>query len=309
MPSAKVIKNRITSVKNTKKITNAMYLIASTKMRKAKLELDAARPYFDVIEREIKRIFETKSDVKSTYFYPETGRKPAERYAYLVITADKGLAGAYNHNVILAADEEMKRHKNVKLYVVGEYGRQHFYKHKIPIEKTFLYTAQNPTFRRAREIANILLMEYKLGNVDEIRVIYSNLKSSVDSEVVVDKLLPFDRADFGGKPKAESRFNHDPFDKGEDYEFYPSAENVLDSIVPGYVAGYLYGALVDSFCSEQNARMTAMNSANDNAEELLGELNIEYNRVRQAAITQEITEVAAGAKAQKKKRQREAETK
>ncbi|MBQ9232720.1 MAG: F0F1 ATP synthase subunit gamma, partial [Lachnospiraceae bacterium] len=124
MPSAKVIKNRITSVKNTKKITNAMYLIASTKMRKAKLELDAARPYFDIVEREIKRIFETKSDVKSMYFYPETGRKPAERYAYLVITADKGLAGAYNHNIILAADEEMRRHNNVKLYVVGEYGRQ-----------------------------------------------------------------------------------------------------------------------------------------------------------------------------------------
>ncbi len=309
MPSAKVIKNRITSVKNTKKITNAMYLIASTKMRKAKLELDAARPYFDIAEREIKRIFETKSDVKSMYFYPETGRKPAERYAYLVITADKGLAGAYNHNIILAADEEMRRHKNVKLYVVGEYGRQHFKRHKIPIEKTFIYTAQNPTFRRAREIANLLLMEYRLGNVDEIRIIYSNLKSSVDSEVVVEKLLPFDRADFGGRPKAESRFNHDPLDKGEDYEFYPSAESVLDSIVPSYVAGYLYGALVDSFCSEQNARMAAMSSANDNAENLLGELSMEYNRVRQAAITQEITEVAAGAKAQKKKRQREAEIK
>ena len=309
MPSAKVIKNRITSVKNTKKITNAMYLIASTKMRKAKLELDAARPYFDIVEREIKRIFETKSDDKSMYFYPETGRKPAERYAYLVITADKGLAGAYNHNIILAADEEMRRHKNVKLYVVGEYGRQHFKRHKIPIEKTFIYTAQNPTFRRAREIANLLLMEYRLGNVDEIRIIYSNLKSSVDSEVVVEKLLPFDRADFGGRPKAESRFNHDPLDKGEDYEFYPSAESVLDSIVPSYVAGYLYGALVDSFCSEQNARMAAMSSANDNAENLLGELSMEYNRVRQAAITQEITEVAAGAKAQKKKRQREAEIK
>ena len=105
MPSAKVIKNRISSVNNTKKITNAMYLIASTKMRKAKSELDAARPYFNVVEREIKRIFETKSDVQSDFFYPETGRKPAERYAYLVVTADKGLAGAYNHNILVAVDE------------------------------------------------------------------------------------------------------------------------------------------------------------------------------------------------------------
>ncbi len=309
MPSAKVIKNRISSVNNTKKITNAMYLIASTKMRKAKSELDAARPYFNVVEREIKRIFETKSNVQSDFFYPETGRKPAERYAYLVVTADKGLAGAYNHNILVAADEEMKRHKNVKLYVIGEYGRQHFRRHNIPIEKSFLYTAQNPTLRRTRDIANILLEEYRAKNIDEIRIIYSNMKNGVECEVVVEKLLPLDRAAFCGKPKAESRFNHDPFDKGEDYEFYPSATEVLDSIIPSYIAGYLYGALIDSFCSEQNARMTAMNSANDNAEKLKEELSMEYNRVRQAAITQEITEVAAGAKAQKKKRQREAEAK
>ena len=153
MASANVIKNRITSVKNTKKITNAMYLIASTKLRKAKMELDSTRPYFNIVEREIKRIFESTRNIESKFYYPKTGRKPAEKYAYLVITADKGLAGAYNHNVILAAEEEMKRHKNVKLYVVGEYGRQYFRKHKIPIEKAFLYTAQNPIFRRARDIA------------------------------------------------------------------------------------------------------------------------------------------------------------
>ena len=114
MPNTKEIKNRIGSVQNTQKITNAMYLISSTKMRKAKEELDKTRPYFEMQENEIRRIFQTEIDITSRYFYPKTGRKPAETYAYLVITADKGLAGAYNHNVIKLAEQEMAKHKKVK---------------------------------------------------------------------------------------------------------------------------------------------------------------------------------------------------
>ena len=148
MPNTKEIKKRINSVKSTQKITSAMYMISSTKLRKAKAELDRTRPYFHLQEQEIKRIFASDEEAGNPiYFYPETGRRPAETYAYLVITADKGLAGAYNHNVLKAAEAEMKMHKNVKLYVVGEYGRHYFQKHHVPIEKSFLYTAQNPTFR------------------------------------------------------------------------------------------------------------------------------------------------------------------
>ena len=153
------IKNRISSVSNTKKITNAMYLISSTKLQKAKQSLKRTRPFFKMQENEIKRIFQSESNVNSRYFYPKTGRKPAETYAYLVITADKGLAGSYNYNVIRQANVEMSKHKKVKLYVVGEYGRRFYEKHGIPIEKSFLYTAQNPTMHRAREISSILLAE------------------------------------------------------------------------------------------------------------------------------------------------------
>ena len=152
MANAKEIRDRIISVSNTKKITNAMYLISSTKLQKAKQALKDTRPYFLQQEREIKRIFQSESGVNSRYFYPETGRKPAETYAYLVITADKGLAGAYNYNVLKRAQQEMEKHKKVHLYVVGEYGRRFFTKRGIPIEESFLYTAQNPTFNRAREI-------------------------------------------------------------------------------------------------------------------------------------------------------------
>ncbi len=306
MANTKVIKNRINSVQNTKKITNAMYLIASTKLRKAKAELDNARPFFDVQEREIKHIFEKRANVESRYFYPVTGRKPAERYAYLVITADKGLAGPYNHNVLKAAEEELVRHKNVTLFVVGEYGRQYFQRRGIRVSETFLYTAQNPVFRRARNIAERLLLEYEAGNADEIRVIYSNMVTSLEAEVIVERLLPFEREDFGVPKMPESRFTSAPDAASEEYEFMPNAAAVLDAIVPSYLSGFVYGALVDSFCSEQNARMTAMSAANDNAEKLIGELSNEYNSVRQAAITQEITEVVAGAKAQKRKKKKEA---
>ena len=298
MPNTKEIKNRIGSVQNTQKITNAMYLISSTKMRKAKEELERTRPYFEMQENEIRRIFQTEIDITSRYFYPKTGRKPAETYAYLVITADKGLAGAYNHNVIKLAEEEMSKHKNIKLYVVGEYGRRYFKKRDFAMEQTFLYTAQNPTFTRAREISSILLEQYDNKEVDEIRVIYSDMESEFLTTVKMMRLLPFDRKEFWTDKEDRNR-------KDIHYEFSPSVNEVLNHVIPGYVAGCIYGALVDSFSAEQNARMTAMNSANKNAEALLAELQIEYNRVRQAAITQEITEVAAGAKAQKKKRKKE----
>ncbi|MBP3718862.1 MAG: ATP synthase F1 subunit gamma [Eubacterium sp.] len=298
MPNTKEIKNRIGSVQNTQKITNAMYLISSTKMRKAKEELDKTRPYFEMQENEIRRIFQTEIDITSRYFYPKTGRKPAETYAYLVITADKGLAGAYNHNVIKLAEQEMAKHKNVKLYVVGDYGRRYFKKKDYGMEQTFLYTAQNPTFSRAREISSILLEEYDSKRIDEIRVIYSDMESEFLTTVKMMRLLPFDRKEFWTKKDERDL-------KDVHYEFSPSVDEVLNRVIPGYVAGCIYGALVDSFSAEQNARMTAMNSANKNAEALLDELRIEYNRVRQAAITQEITEVAAGARAQKKKRIKE----
>lgn len=299
MANTKEIKNRIGSVKNTQKITNAMYLISSTKMRKAKEELERTRPYFDMQEHEIRRIFQSEIDITSRYFYPKSGRKPAETYAYLIITADKGLAGAYNHNVLKLAEEEMAKHKKTKMYVVGEYGRRYFQRRGYEMEQSFLYTAQNPTFTRAREISSILLEQYDEKNIDEIRVIYSDMESEFLTTVKMMRLLPFDRREFWTKQEEKN-------EKDIHYEFSPTVDDVLNRVIPGYVAGSIYGALVDSFSAEQNARMTAMDSANKNAETLLAELQVQYNRVRQAAITQEITEVAAGAKAQKKKRIKEA---
>lgn len=295
MATTKEIKGRIESVKDTKKITNAMYLIASTKLRKAKSELDRTRPYFTSLQEEIKRIFRVSEEIESKYFYPPSGKHDLPgSYGYLVVTADKGLAGAYNQNVIKKALELMSQHDNPKLFVVGEYGRHFFTSHNIPIEQSFLYTAQNPTISRAREISNILLDLFNRKELAKIYIIYTDMHGAIDSQACSTRLLPFHRADFIVPDSHEKKVKI-PF------EFQPSTEVVLNNVVPSYVTGFIYSALIDSFCSEQNARMNAMDSANRNAQKLLDELSLQYNHIRQGTITQEITEVAAGAKSMKRK--------
>lgn len=298
MASTSEIKGRINSIKETQKITNAMYLIASTKLRRARSELEQTRPYFDALRSEIKRIFRTANDVDSHYFYPPDREPEIDgTYGCLVITADKGLAGAYNQNVLRQAQQLLDDHSDMKLFVVGEYGRRFFTQRHIPIERMFLYTAQNPTLDRAREISSMLLEQYDAGLLKKIFVVYTDMENGLAASARSTRLLPFHRTYFA-PPEKEKRVSV-PF------EFQPSVSAVLDGIIQNYLTGFIYSALIDSFCSEQQARMTAMDSANRNAEDLLAELSLQYNRVRQSAITQEITEVTAGARAQRKNSKKE----
>ena len=290
MENMKEIKAHMKSVQDIQKITNAMYLIASAKMRRAKESLERTRPYFSASQAEKKRVFRTADEVNSRYFYPENFGIPLNgTYACLVITADKGLAGAYNHNVFKAAEKMVAEHPDTKLFVVGECGREYFSMHKIPIVKSFLYTAQNPTMRSARKISAELLELYNTDQVDKIFIIYTDIKNSMNEQVVSTRLLPFHRGQF---------FNEGEKPVDEPFEFYPSVEVVLENMVAGYLAGFIYSALIDSFCIVSGDS----DSANRNAEKILSELKVEYNRNRQAAITQEITEITSGAKAQKLKR-------
>lgn len=292
MPGTKEIKNRIRSVKDTQKIAKAMYLISSTKMQRAKAELDGTRPYFSALRREIGRIFDSFEDIESKYFYSKDYKGATDKPdACLVITADKGLAGAYNQNAIREVEKLLEINPETKLFVVGEYGRQYFMRHNIPIEQSFLYTAQNPTMQRAREICTVLLDLYQSKVADEIYIVYTDLKRDISQCAETARLLPLERSDF----KNEDR-------KKNEFEFWPDAKKVLESIVPAYLTGFIYSALVDSFCSEQNARMTAMSASDNNAQEIIADLSVQYNRMRQADITREITEVSAGAKAQRAKR-------
>lgn len=302
MENTKEIRNRIKSVHDTRKITNAMYMIASTKMKKAKRELDNTRPYFDALHREIKRVFRTVEGAENRYFYPANGSEaPDGTYGLLVITADKGLAGSYNKAVIQEAQKLISEHSDTRLFVVGEYGRRFFSRQQTKIMKSFLYTAQNPTMDRAREISAMLLDLFDGGRLDKIFVVYSDLKNSLTTRVVTTRLLPFHRTQSESFTK-----NKNEAELSAPFEFFPSVEDVVNSVVKSWLSGFIYSALVDSFCSEQSARMTAMDSANKNAEKIIGSLTAALNRVRQAAITREITEVTSGAKAQMRKRAKEA---
>lgn len=294
MESAKEIKDRMRSIQDTMKITGAMYMISSSKLKKAKKSLQDTEPYFYTLQSTMSRILRHLPEMHSVYFQqqekPEKGKK-----GYIVVTADKGMAGAYNHNIMKLAHEQIQKETDAKLYVLGELGRHYFEQQGIPIDRQFHYTVQNPSLSRARKIAENILEDYLNHEVDEVYMIYTKMINSMGNEVQMDQLLPLKRADFNSMKLPLNI----PM---EELALKPSPEAVMDRIIPEYLVGFIYGALVESYSSEQNSRLMAMEAATDNAARILHELDVRYHRARQAAITQEITEVIGGARAQKKKK-------
>lgn len=295
MASAREIQTRMKSIQDTRKITNAMYMISSAKLKKARNSLENTEPYFQMLQGTISRIVRHLPEIEHRYFESEeTNARIQKKCGYIIIAADKGMAGAYNHNVVKLTEECLKNGEDNLLFVVGELGRDYFIQHKIPIYRQFHYTVQDPNMSRARDISDCVVSLYDNNELDELYVIYTYSVNSMKVEAKVQRLLPLKKEVLAAVNFLDVH--------SEDIRMVPSAEDVLDHVVPDYITGFIYGALVESFCSEQNARMMAMQAATDNAEKMLKELQITFNRVRQAAITQEITEVIAGAKAQKKRR-------
>lgn len=294
MANAREIQGRMKSIKDTMKITNAMYMVSSSKLQKARKELKNTEPYFEMIQDSLAKILDTAPDAGNAFFDTRKDKTGNARTAgYLVITADKGLAGAYNHNVIKLAEEKLTDEAKDMLFVVGQLGRHYCEKKGIPIDINFRYTAQNPSMNRARHIATQLIQLFLDEDIDELYVIYTKMINSMSVEVQCKKILPL-------KEDRLETLDNDLADGYEGATFIPDAATVFEQIVPDYITGYIYGALVESFCSEHNARMLAMQNSTDNAREMIRELSIAYNRARQAAITQEITEVVSGTRNRKK---------
>lgn len=293
MANTREIQSRMKSIQDTMKITNAMYTISSSKLKKARKSLSDTEPYFYSLQQMISRILRHIPDIDNPYFDARPQIKEEDRkIGYIVISADKGLAGAYNHNVFKLVEEQLEKRGHHMLFVVGDLGRQYFEKKGLEVETDFRYTVQNPNMSRARIIRDKILDYYLNGELDEVYIIYTQMINAMKMEAQVEQLLPLKRHSFtvpAGVPM-------------EEINLKPSADAVISRIVPNYIAGYLYGGLVESYSSEQNSRMMAMQAATDSAKQMLSDLSIAYNRARQAAITQEITEVISGAKAQKKKK-------
>lgn len=295
MANAKEILGRIRSIQDTMKITNAMYMISSSKMKRAKKILEETEPYFYGVQSSIARILRHVPEMEHKYFDLRTHIKPEDRkIGVIVVSADKGLAGAYNHNVFKMVEDMMKEPGQFKLYVLGIVGQHYFAKKDVNVDANVQYTVQKPTIHRARVMTQKLVSAFNSGELDEIRIVYTQMMNAVTVETQTECLLPLKRAQFN-----EVKVPIDLY--VEDMAMFPSADVVLDNIIPNYVAGMIYGCLVESYASEHNSRMMAMEASTKSAGEMLRLLGIEYNRARQAAITQEITEVISGAKAQKRK--------
>lgn len=320
MAGAREIKNRIKSIQDTMKITRAMYMMSSMKVRKARQKLENTEPYFESLQEQISEILYHFPEMEHLYFdnRSEDQEETVKKKGYIIVTGDKGMAGAYNHNVIKEAERVISDAKDCRLFVLGEVGRSHFRSRKLPVEEDFHYSTSNPSIHRARVITELMVELYQKEELDEIYIIYTRMVNSLKEEVEVKRLLPLKTHDFIEQERLEEARKNQMADKqdlGEEYGLqeydtgeyiiYPSPKQLLDNIVYNYVTGFLYGVLVEAFASEESARMMAMQSATDNADAMLHELSIEYNRVRQAAITQEITEVIGGAKALKKKKKKQ----
>lgn len=274
--STKEIKNRIRSMENTKQITKAMEMVATSKLRKAQVDLANSRPYFEILKSTIDDIVSQNQDFSSPYF---TAR-PVKKVLYVVIAGDRGLAGGYNSNILKLVQEKISG-RDAQILPIGRKAVDYFRAHNIPMNAHVEPEAAAVSIGTCFSTAKQLCAAYKVGEFDEVHIVYTRFASVLSQVPATMQLLPL------AKPETTATCNSDIL-------YVPGSEEVFESIVPEYLGGILYGALCESRASEQAARRTAMDSATSNAEDMIADLSLKFNRARQAAITQEITEIVAG---------------
>ena len=294
MESLRDIRNRINSVQKTMKITNAMYLMASSKLKKARKALEETEPYFESLQRAISKII-LHTDLTNERFFATDKEIPQDqiRQGYIIITSDRGLAGAYNHNVCRLAEEELKKYPYDVLFCIGQSGHSYFNRHpelSFRMDEEYSFSAGTPSLWQARDLADHIIELFLSGELNAVHVIYTKMQNALVTTTEMIQLLPLHGDLFPSNKVVETETYIEDFD--------PSPSAVLRKVIPNYVKGILYGTMVESYAAEQNARMAAMDSATENAKEIVSNLSLEYNRIRQAAITTEITEVVSGAAAQ-----------
>ncbi len=290
MASLREIRKRIRSVKGQQKVTGAMKLVAASKLRRAQDSIHAARPYAIELGSLLRRLA-TRADTHGEEpAHPLLELRPLRRVLLVVITSDRGLAGAFNANILRRAErflrEQGPRFDSLEIATIGRKARDYFKKRKIATVRDFPGVFIDLRYEQASDIAEGLCKEFVARDLDAVFLLYNEFKSALTQRVIVQDVLPIVHEEL-------------PIGEDIDYLYEPDQPTVLDRLVPRYVATIVWRALLESWASEQGARMTAMDSATKNAKDLVARYTLLYNRTRQASITRELMEIVSGAEALK----------
>jgi F-type H+-transporting ATPase subunit gamma len=291
VPSLRDIRTRIGSVKNTRQITKAMKMVAAAKLRRAQDAITRARPYAILLEQALSRVA-ARAAAEGQVTHPLLASRPVRKVEGILLTSDRGLAGAFNSNVnrrvLRFMTENADKYEEILISTMGRKARDFFRSRHTPIRKDYAGIHQNATYAKAAEIAREMSERFLSGQVDAVYLVYNEFKSAIAQNVVVRQLLPIETP-----AEAEGAAT------GYDFIYEPSRQKLLEELVPKHLAIQMWRALLDSAASEHGARMTAMESATKNAEEMIAALTLQYNRARQAYVTKELMEIVSGAEALK----------
>jgi F-type H+-transporting ATPase subunit gamma len=301
--NTKDIKDRIGSVKNIRKITRAMEMVAAARLRKAEQRIEVLRPYADAIRRMTRRATQATQSIPDLPLLQE--HDSTDKVGLLLLTGDRGLAGSFNSQIIRAGNRRMQEIREgdsaqVVFYAVGRRGASSVEFRGLTLADSFTGFTDRPAYADAREVADALIAAYVDGEIDRVEMFYNGYISPMSQEVRHETLLPLQQADVLGDEDEEEEDSGGEDSEGPDtsrslWIYEPDPEEILRRLAPDYVEISIYRAMLESTASEHGARMTAMRSASDNAADLIDDLTLEANRQRQADITQEIMEVVAGA--------------
>lgn len=281
MANTQEIKRRIKGIGSIKQITKAMELVSTAKFRRARLQLEATRPYYDTVLASIQEVLTAVTD-----HHPLLEKREEKTVLYIVLTSDRGLAGGYNSNINhLVQDLAQERDSTPLLITVGSKAKEYFKRRDFKIHQSLVGFGEDPTYEDATKLADMAMDLYTSREIDAIDLVFTRFESILQHEPQVVRLLP------------SKDITRDETQAQALVDFEPSPDEVLDYLIPKYIESSIYGALIEAQASEQGARRTAMEAATDNAEEIIEELESNYNRVRQAAITSEITEIVAASDA------------
>ncbi len=283
MASTQDIRRRIKSVKNIQQITKAMKMVAAARLRRAQEGALANKPYAEKMQAVLRDVAGSAGDIN----HPLLEVRPVNKKAYVVLAADKGLAGAYSSNVFKEVITHFSNKSDADLITVGRKARDYFFHRGYNIVTEYAGFSERPTYEHAKHVAMKIMELFTSGEYDEIHMVYTKFISPINVVPTTVKLLPI--SDIEGEEKQS----------GGEYIYEPNAGEVLGLLLPQYLETMVYGALLQSAASELGSRMTAMSAATDNADELISKLVLNYNKVRQAGITREINEIVSGAEALK----------